>query len=241
VSPHDPARPDAHLDPELLALLALGEQPGSPDELAAAQRHLGGCGQCSSELDELGAVARTARTVTPDDVLVAPPDSVWEGIAAELAPPTVSLATARRRRPWLELAAAACLGLVVGGAGVFAATGSARTSPQRDVVASAELAPLSGSSARGMVQVVSTGSGDRVDVDVSGLAAADGFYEVWLLDKDGTKLIALGVLDGDSRGEFAMPPGVSMTDYPIVDVSLEPSDGNPGHSHDSRVRGSLGA
>jgi anti-sigma-K factor RskA len=108
-------------------------------------------------------------------------------------------------------------------------------------VASAELAPLSGSSARGMVQVVSTGSGDRVDVDVSGLAAADGFYEVWLLDKDGTKLIALGVLDGDSRGEFAMPPGVSMTDYPIVDVSLEPSDGNPGHSHDSLVRGSLGA
>ena len=38
-----------------------------------------------------------------------------------------------------------------------------------------------------------------------------------------------------------MPPGVSMTDFPVVDVSLEPSDGDPGHSHNSLVRGTLQA
>ena len=87
------------------------------------------------------------------------------------------------------------------------------------------------------MQVVSTASGPVVSVDVSGLARPDGFYEVWLLDTDGTKLIALGVLDGADKGEFAMPPGVSMADFPVVDVSLEPSDGDPDHSHQSLVRG----
>ena len=91
------------------------------------------------------------------------------------------------------------------------------------------------------MQVVSTGSGDKVAVDVSGLAKPDGFYEVWLLDAEGTKLIALGVLDGTDKGEFAMPPGVSMADFPVVDVSLEPSDGDPGHSKKSLVRGTLQA
>ena len=46
-------REDLHLDSELIALRALGERPGTPDENAAADRHLAGCGLCRSEVDEL--------------------------------------------------------------------------------------------------------------------------------------------------------------------------------------------
>lgn len=242
LSPHD----GVHLDPELLALLALGERPGTPEEYVANERHLSACGVCSSELDQLSAVVRSARRVTLDDAPVAPPESVWAGIQAELAAdaapaPVVQLSERRRRAPgWLALAAAACLGLVVGGGGVYAATtGGSAATPQ--VLAAAPLEPLEGQTAKGEVTVVSTANGPQVSVDVSGLAKSDGFYEVWLLDKDATKLIALGVLDGTDKGVFAMPPGVSMSDYPVVDVSLEPQDGNPEHSHNSLVRGILPA
>lgn len=237
-------RDDGHLDPELLALLALGETPGTPEETAEAQRHLARCGHCSSELDELSTVARRARQVTPSDRLVEPPASVWAGIAAELSPSTPGMpaprrATGARRASWLSLAAAACVGLLVGGGAVYAATSSVRPAPAPSVVATASLAPLPGSTAQGRVEVVSTSSGPRVVVDVSGLAKSDGYYEVWLLDRAGDKLVALGALDGSARGSFAMPQGIAMTDYPVVDVSLQPPDGNPQHSHHSLVRGTL--
>ncbi len=243
-------RDDQHLDPELMALLGLGETPGSPDDLASAQRHLSACGWCTSEVDEFAAVTRTARLITPDDALVAPPDSVWAEVSREISPPRIDLARAgrtasgargRHRFSWVTLAAAACVGLLVGGGAVFAGTSGQRPTPSQPpaVVAAASLTPLAGSAAHGSVEVVSTTSGPRVLVDVSGLAATDGYYEVWLLDRKGDKLVALGALDGTSHGSFAMPPGVAMSDYPVVDVSLEPSDGNPAHSHQSLVRGTL--
>jgi hypothetical protein len=240
-------REDLHLDGEVIALLALGERPGTPEENAAADRHLASCGLCRSEVDELAAVARTARRTEGDGPIVEPPAAVWESIARELgteAPtsPVVALEERRpRRRSWVPMAAAACVGALVGGGVMYAATSAQRTATPTTVMAAASLEPLAGSTARGSVQVVSTGSGAKVAVDVSGLARPDGFYEVWLLDKEGTKLIALGVLDGTDKGEFAMPPGVSMTDFPVVDVSLEPSDGDPNHSHQSLVRGTLQA
>jgi anti-sigma factor RsiW len=249
VSPRD----DLHLDPELIALLALGETPGPPDEIAAARAHLASCGHCAAEVDELSAIARQARQVTPADALVSPPPAVWDAIAAETgvratgSEPTTAetvVALRRHRTSWVQLAAAACVGLVVGGGAVLAATSGSRAPAAGvtpSVLAAASLAPLEGSTARGKVEVVSTSSGPRVLVDVTGLAKPDGFYEVWLLDRKGDRLVALGALDGTSQGSFAMPPGVAMSDFPVVDVSLEPSDGDPGHSHHSLVRGTLPA
>ena len=94
-------REDLHLDSELIALRALGERPGTPDENAAADRHLAGCGLCRSEVDELAAIARTARRTENDGPIVEPPPAVWESITRELgsekpAPVVVSL---DERRP----------------------------------------------------------------------------------------------------------------------------------------------
>lgn len=249
MSPHD----GVHLDGEVIALMALGERPGTPEESAAAERHLATCGQCSSELDELSAVARTARSIGPDH-LVAPPPEVWAGIQRELvasAPGASSSGTVvdlgerrRRRTGWLPLLAAACVGVLVGGGATFAAMNDDGTpsTGTPTVIASAALDPLEGSTATGSVDVVQGPTGPQVVVDVSGLTKDEnGFYEVWLLDKDAKKLIALGVLDDTDKGVFTMPPGVSMNDFPIVDVSLEPDDGDPNHSHNSVVRGQLPA
>ena len=40
-------------------------------------------------------------------------------------------------------------------------------------------------------------------------------------------------------GTFALPAGLDLSEYPIVDVSDEPVDGNPAHSSVSIVRGTL--
>ncbi len=241
-------RDELHLDPELIALLALGETPGTPDEIAAARRHLELCAACRAEVDELAHVSTTARQVTAGDALVPPPPAVWDAISAEVGPTRVAALSAvpaapapRRRVSWLATAAAACVGLVVGGGAMYAVTSAQGGTAAPTIVAEASLAPLPGATATGSAEVVSTSSGPRVLVDVTGLAAPDGYYEVWLLDPQGNRLVALGALDGSSRGSFAMPPGVAMSDYPVVDVSLEPPDGNPDHSHHSLVRGTLRA
>jgi anti-sigma-K factor RskA len=64
---------------------------------------------------------------------------------------------------------------------------------------------------------------------------------VWLVDLEAGRLVALGTLDDDGRAELAVPAGVDLSDYPEVDVSLEPDDGDPQHSGDSVLRGDLPA
>jgi len=241
---------ESHLSPDDLTLMAIGETVGAPDDVARVTAHLQSCGRCRGELDQLTAVARTAREATRDESLVAPPDSVWAGITAELATDASPSADGQvvplrrtARSSWLTMAAAACIGVVVGGGAVYAATSGQRApvAVASPVLAEASLAPLPGSAASGRVEVVQTSAGPQVQVDVSGLARKDGYYEVWLLDKDGKKLVALGALNGASKGSFDMPTGISMNDYPVVDVSFEPPDGDPNHSHQSLARGTLQA
>jgi anti-sigma-K factor RskA len=93
----------------------------------------------------------------------------------------------------------------------------------------------------GKAQVLKSADGLVVRVDARGLPPSAGFHEVWLLDTDATKLVSLGALPSGSVGTFTIPPGVTVTDFPVVDISLEPYDGNPGHSHDSLLRGVLQA
>ncbi len=75
-------------------------------------------------------------------------------------------------------------------------------------------------------------------VSLDGTDESDDYREVWLIRNDGAALISLGVLEGTS-GEFPIPAGVDLSEYDLVDISLEPIDGDPGHSGDSIVRGQL--
>ena len=70
-----------HPSPDVLALLALGEEAGTPAE----RDHSSTCAQCRAEVAELSrAVAAGRSGRAGNDGLVTPPDRVWAAIRAEL-------------------------------------------------------------------------------------------------------------------------------------------------------------
>jgi hypothetical protein len=68
-----------------------------------------------------------------------------------------------------------------------------------------------------------------------------GFYEVWLLARNGVSMISLGDLNADHTGTFVVPPGTDLRDYSRIDISLQPFNGSTVHTKSSVVRGSLPA
>ena len=254
-----------HLDPELLSLLALDESVG--DE--ASLEHLRACGECAAEYAALRRAVYAVRTTPDTSSLEAPGPQVWAGIHRELGlsgavaqDPLASQAITRGatpmtlhegtrgtvpspaaplrpdrsawfRRPVTWLAAAAAVVLLAGG--VF---WSLNTDPRP--VASAELAPLAQYSATGTARVVESRDGSRsLEIRIN-RDEAQGYQEVWLIAPDLSKLVSLGVMNSET-GTFQIPAGLDLAAYPIVDVSDEPVDGNPAHSSDSIVRGTLAA
>ena len=138
------------------------------------------------------------------------------------------------RRPGVWLAAAATTALLA--AGVFWSV--QQNQPAVTPLAQAELAPVDQHSATGSARVVEATDGQRtleVRVDKN---EARGYQEVWLIAPDLSRLVSLGVMTSES-GTFAVPAGLDLGEYPIVDVSDEPVDGNPAHSSVSIVRGTL--
>lgn len=248
-----------HCEPETLALAALGEEIPAEDQM-----HLDACAQCLTEvteLVELVAIAREAPRGLPPV-----PASVWDGIRGELglgedgregesagsgpegrpgsSATVVDLDSRRSRRRMFTVAAvAATAGAIVGGSVVWSALDrSTQVEAPVQLVAQAVLNPLSSSVAEpGKAQVLDSPDGQVIRVDARSLPKDSGFHEVWLIDKDVTKLVALGALPSGSVGTFTIPPGVHIEDFPVVDISLEPYDGDPGHSHQSLMRGILEA
>ena len=138
------------------------------------------------------------------------------------------------RRPGVWLAAAAATALLAGGVFWSVQQNELAVTP----LARAELAPVDRHSATGVARVVQAKDGQRtleVTVDKN---EARGYQEVWLIAPDLSRLVSLGVMTSDS-GSFAVPAGLDLGKYPIVDVSDEPMDGNPAHSSVSIVRGTL--
>jgi hypothetical protein len=146
---------------------------------------------------------------------------------------------ARRRgygRGSLALAAsvAAILGIGIGlGGAALLAGDESPTTP----VAVVQLEPLPGKTGGGTADLIQ--SGNELQVSVTGLDAQTGYYELWLINSDGQRMVSLGVLDPGQADTFRIPENLTSQGYRIVDVSLEPNDGNPVHSRDSIVRGTL--
>ncbi len=288
-----------HIDPETLALLALGEQEGGPD----ADGHLRGCRQCTAEVARLREVVDLGRAAAPlRGTLTAPPPQLWdrirEGVAAgaagppvePLGPPPVEDLPVRngragvQNRPPTELdprvepaalppsgpaevetevprrrAAAAGpdpgrggpsrppsgpvrrgrrRGLLAGLGALVVVLGAtaALVLPGRGTVATAALEPLE-SGAAGRVALVEDGNGRAVRIEDPQLAEVDGYYEVWLASPELDRLVSLGPY---VPGQVNRVPGaVDLAAYPVLDVSIEPVDGDPTHSARSVLRGTL--
>ena len=236
-----------HVDPDTLALLALGESVESAEESA----HLAACPECALELASFTLAARVGRESLTSEPLDVPHDRVWERIAGELQiaeplpqpqltprPTPIAAARPRRRLVVAVAAAAAVVALVAAGGAVWVAlTPSAPT-----VLATAQLDALpQWPTASGSARLERLADGSRV-VRVTLDAPVDdgGFREAWLITSDASALVSLGVMR-DGSATFAVPDGIDTSSYDLVDVSEEAFDGDPAHSGDSIVRGALRA
>ena len=148
----------------------------------------------------------------------------------------------RRRRRLIAPILAGALAVVVATGAILVATNVLAPPvviPKPTVLAEARLSAFPdwiGSSGEAILE--KTSSGRQVVVTLSESRDAPGYREVWLISSDLTKLISVGVLVG-TQGVFTIPADVNIADYPIVDVSNETPDGDPAHSGDSIVRGTL--
>jgi Anti-sigma-K factor rskA len=252
----------SHVDPEILALLALGET-GAQDP----DPHLSSCPVCRDELRQLSDVVSLARETDGNHGLVDPPAGLWARIAAETGlegnpdgtvdtspegtSPPPGAATELPRRPhrhwWQQPIAAAVAALIVGAGAALGiqhlrSTPAAARLPAPVVIGRTALRPLTQfpqwKSASGIAVMERTASGRQLKVSLRA-PVRHGFYEVWLLATDGVKMIALGDLNHSHNGIFTMPPGVDLQLYTRVDISLQQFNGSPVHSAISVVRGTL--
>jgi hypothetical protein len=245
-----------HCTPEQLALAALREPLPAEDTA-----HLAACAHCRAEVRSLQrsvdavAVPQFAATGAP----VAPPPRVWEAIAAatgvsaaprsvdvevphpvaeEPAPPARDadvLPFRSRRRPVLLVAAALVAGAVVG-AGAVAVLQNRDDGEEITAVA---LDPLADNDASGRAEVVARGDGSRVvEVQLDAPVLDDEYYEIWLIDRDVVGMVPLGVVRPGTQ-TFELPADLDLGEFPLVDVSVEPLDGDPTHSGVSVARGEL--
>ena len=215
----------SHVHEDTIALLALGESVSTTDD-----DHVRSCVSCQAKVDQLGAIAHSARAVTDEDKPIAMEIDSDERISQSVAAPRGA------RMGWFALAAA--VGLLVGSAGTVVLMNQSDPAP---AIAQATLEPLPGKDSSGVAQVLQKADGPTLVIDVPNLPEPDGYYEVWMLTPEAESMVSIGVLGASDVQEFSLPSGMDMESFPVVDISLEQFDGDVTHSTDSIVRGVLEA
>lgn len=248
-----------HADLDDLAALVL-----DPDDVTdELRRHVASCPDCGALLASLADVRR----VVGEAALVPAPDRVREQVLSHVrshavpdtsddhAAPPVSLPvdaparptgrSSRRTIPAWTAGLAAGIALVAG-LGLGRLTDGSEVPEAVDpgpgpgtVVAAADLTALDSDAARGVANAVRADDTIVLRVEASALGEEEGFHQVWLINVDGTRMVALGVLASGDEGEFGVPMGLIEEGYRIVDISVEPDDGDPTHSGVSLARGEL--
>ena len=173
--------------------------------------------------------------VTPT---VAPPAGNQRPQTAVTSAPPNSMVSPLRRparsfRRWIVPVTAVAAAVVAVAVAVGVVT---NRSDDPDVLASTPLDPL-GERGSGRAELVDDDGTLQLRLETAALDADDGFLEVWLIDPTVTRLVSLGPLRPD--GVYDLPSGVDPAAFPIVDISIEPVDGDPTHSGNSVLRGQL--
>ena len=199
-----------------------------------------------AELTPNSAVERTADAKAPVVDPAATPTASTEAASEELASEEPASGetgagsgepiAGRKRKWWPIVAAAAALGLVVGvGATVIVNRNDVQ------VAASTPLTALPGQTGHGTAELLGARNDPELRVSVAGPLPTDRYREVWLINSDGERMYSLGVLPESGSGTYPLPTLLAdgLDGFTIVDVSIEPYDGNPEHSRNSQVRGTL--
>ena len=236
----------SHADPEQLAGLALDPTDGPAD----VREHAETCPECAGLVAAFTGVRRRAGA----DALVPPPAGLRAQVLAEVRAgqadprtgPEPADPSRRRGVPlWLAgIAAALALlaGIGLGRIGAGDTEAPEAVAPPADtgtVVAATDLTALDSDADRGEASAVQTDDTFTIRVSASELGDEPGVHEVWLINVDGERMISIGLLASGDEGEFDVPMDLIDQGYRIVDISVEPDDGDPTHSGVSIARGEL--
>ncbi|GAA3701194.1 hypothetical protein GCM10022204_17500 [Microlunatus aurantiacus] len=230
-----------HVDPELMSLLALGEEVGT----AADRAHVQTCPTCAGEIAELHQLVTLARTFGATEELSTPGPHVWARIQEELAlagvtdkpdtgspgltvdAPAPSVASPDLSRPSLMDAVAAAL------------SGPARGSAALVAHATLASAPGTGSVLSGEAVIATDELGRRIlQVALDAELPTSGLRHAWLVHRDDpARKQPLGILDG-AYGVWTVDRSIDLAQYAIVDISQQEVSETE-HSGRSIVRGEL--
>lgn len=203
-------------------------------------------------------VSEIASDMTAEDHdIVQPPADLWDRIQASVdaerptsgggtagggGAPVVSL-DARRNRWAGPLAIAASVALLAG-VGALILAGPTKAT-QSKLVASATLGRLEATQGVGTAKLVRQGGTLHLLVKTNDMATppTGSDYELWLVDKLVTNPRSLGAVTGRVTGrntiDVVVPRSIDPKRFPVVDISVEPTDGNHKHSGHSVMRGTL--
>jgi hypothetical protein len=244
-----------HLDDELLADIALGMDPTGVDDDPQLGEHLFGCVRCRARVESLRRTRSLLDSGSADIEWLQPPPSVLTAIQQEISadrPGPGRLvavpigdtseqgtpARLRWRTPGWALAAAAA------GVGIGLLAGRAlwnESQPTPPPVAVAFLSTVDGGTRLGEADLLRQGGGLLLQVSAADLTPGGGYLEVWLLNRDGRRMVSLGVLDGSGPRSFPVSQELIDRGYVVVDISREGFDEQPQHSGVSLARGTLPA
>ena len=213
----------------LLVSYLLGEL--TVEEELELERHLEECPECRHELDR----ARQAHDLLRHLATNEPPTELKGQVLAQVR----GEMPARSNGGWWFWASAAAVLLVVAllGVGILREiTGDSSTGVP--LTATTALAPDAG----GQVQVEEDGENFQVALEVWEMPKLeeDEYYEMWYYAEDGDRISCGAFRVGpDGRTTVNLTAPSTARDYPEIEITREPDDGNPEASGEEVLEGKL--
>ena len=211
----------------LLISYLLGEL--SAEEERELERHLEECPECRHELDR----ARQTHDLLRKLATYEPPTELEDQVLAQVR----GEMPARSSGGWrLWVSAAAVLVVVILGIGILRAIlGDSSTGVS---LTSTAVAPEAG----GQVRVEEEGENFQVELEVWKMPELeeDEYYEMWYYAEDGDRISCGSFRTGpEGRTTVNLTAPATARDYPEVEVTREPDDGNPEASGEEVLEGKL--
>ncbi|MBA3636392.1 MAG: anti-sigma factor [Actinomycetota bacterium] len=211
------------LGPYLLGGLTLEEE-------RELERHLEECSGCRNEMDRVRQTHSFLRQLAASE----PPPELKARVLAQVRSESPARSGGGRWF-WGSAAAALLVVAVVGIALLQVLTGGSSTGVPLTATALAR-------EAGGEVQVEEAGRNFRVDLEVWGMPELkEGeYYEMWYYAEDGGR-ISCGTFRVGPEGRTSVNLSAPATagDYPEIEITREPDDGNPEVSGEEVLEGRL--
>ena len=213
---------------ELLGPFLLGEL--SVEEERELERHLEECSGCRNEMDRVRQTHDYLRVLAASE----PPTELKARVLAQARSETPT----RFSGGWWYWGSAAAALLVVAVLGIGLLQVLTSGSSTRVPLTATALAPEAG----GRVQVEEVGRNFRVDLEVWGMPELkEGeYYEMWYYAEDGGRISCGTFRAGpDDQTTVNLTAPVTAGEYPEIEITREPDDGNPEASGEEILEGSI--